>query len=150
LNHEHDDDDVIYHSVNRATETFMEWKISFGKRRFARCTTTKDYNAILQAWTKIPHLRGVPQRAQRILELMENEDPLLVSATIRSCNYVLYAWGHSQEHRRGTMAQHQFEKIAHERGAKQRAMANGDSYRIMIYAWVRSGIRRPPFVQQVV
>ena len=155
-----DDDTIIYLAVERATELLFQWRDlvvlsssnnnnnNNNNNNAMAPPTTQEYNAVLQAWTKIPHIRGVPQRAQRILELLEKEKQ--ATATIESYNYVLQTWAHSREHMRGTMAQTQFQKLQEEQtpGAAAGALnlkPNGDSYRTMIYAWVHSGESKAAF-----
>lgn len=139
-----DDDDSIYHAADRATDTLFQWRdeVSSGTTPISS-PTVKEYDAVLLAWTKIPHVRGVPQRAQRILEVLEKEAEQAV--TTESYNHVLYTWAHSREHMRGTMAQALFHKLTDNSAVKKLAKANGDSYRTMIYAWVHSGETKAAF-----
>ena len=100
--------------------------------------TTKHYNDVLQAWNRLPRVKGVAQRSQRILEEMDREsiDPLSdVRPTLESYNTVMSTWAQSREHMRATMGQNVFREM------KKYAMLepNGESHRIMLGAWASSG-----------
>eukprot|EP00980_Cylindrotheca_fusiformis_P022333 scaffold9191_cov114-Cylindrotheca_fusiformis.AAC.28 len=78
---------------------------------------------------KIDFVRGIPQRAQHILNLQANP-------TVESYNQVLKAWAYSGEHLRGTMSEQLFQKIVD---------PNGESYKNIIRAWCWSKERRSAF-----
>ena len=139
-----DNDDSIYQAADRATETLFRWRHEASMSPSALSPpTTEEYNAILLTWTKIPHVRGVPQRAQRLLEVMEGDEGQVPST--HSYNHVLFTWAHSHEHMRGTMAQNLFQKLVDISARQKFARPNGESYRIMIYAWAHSGEAKAAF-----
>ncbi|KAI2511525.1 hypothetical protein MHU86_2961 [Fragilaria crotonensis] len=139
-----ENDDSIYQAADRATETLFRWRHdALSSPSPISPPTIKEYNAILLTWAKIPHVRGVPQRAQRLLEIMEGNDEQVPSTD--SYNHVLYTWAHCHEHMRGTMAQNLFQKLVDNSAGKKSAKPNGESYRIMMYAWAHSGEAKAAF-----
>ena len=133
-----DDDDSIYQAADRATDALFQWRdeVAFSSTPISP-PTPKEFDAILLAWTKIPHVRGVPQRAERILDVLEREGEH--AATIDSYNHVLHTWAHSGEHMRGTMAQNLFQKLTVNSSRKKSLKADGATFRTMMYAWANSG-----------
>jgi hypothetical protein len=142
-----------YKGVDRATEVLFQWREAASKSGFLLSppSTTGDYQMILEAWTEIAHVKGVPQRAQYILELLEKDsDESLNLVTVESYNEVLKCWARSAEHLRGTMAQTLFTKLQeyeHQPSVlpKNKLQSNGTSYRTMIHAWVHSGESKAAF-----
>jgi hypothetical protein len=144
-------DKDMYHATDRASEVIFQWMIESLSNPSWSSPTIKECNLVLSAWSKVAHIRGVPQRAKYLLEAMEQN--MSDSLIIDSYNYVLHAWAYSREHLRGSMAQTQFEKIlrygdketSDTIGSKSVLKPNGQSYRIMIHAWVYSGESKAAF-----
>ena len=107
--------------------------------------TQHHYDAVLRAWLNVTRamlqaetpLRGIPQRAQRILEQMEEQED--VEPSIDHYNAVLETWGNSPEHLRATMAEKLFDKL------KDRITPTNETYLILIRAWCRSKQDRAAF-----
>jgi hypothetical protein len=120
---------------------------------------TGHCDAILTAWARASRAgrgiqtritRGMPQRAQFLLERMEATcvDPesdvdSRVRATVGSYNRVLEAWAYSGEHLRGTMAERIFVNLS--QGNVSGARPDGESYRLIIWAWALSRDGRAAF-----
>lgn len=98
-----------------------------------------------RSWT-----RGVPQRAQFLLERMEAAGGTKtgmggqvaaatavpdVYATLTGYNRVLMTWAYSSEHLRGASAERLFAKLL---ACKSIASPNTESYRLMVWAWALS------------
>ena len=115
--------------------------------------TRHHYNAVLHAWLNVTRimldaetpLRGIPQRSQRILELMEAQAKAFpesnVEPSIGHYNAVLEAWGNSPEHLRGSMAQALFDRMTERPGLEP----TNETYLIMIRGWCRSPQDRSAF-----
>lgn len=120
---------------------------------------TGHCDAVLVAWARASRAghrvqtrftRGIPQRAQFLLERMEatcmdpeNSVDSTARATVGSYNRVLEAWAYSGEHLRGTMAERIFVKLAE--GNVSGARLDGESYRLIIWAWALSRDARAAF-----
>jgi hypothetical protein len=115
-----DDPDSFVKAIDQATELIFnsEKDVYFH---------VNQYNSVLEAWSRIPQVKGAPQRAQRILQVMQQR---MVAPTIDSYNHVLETWANSREYLRGTCAELLFQQIE--------VPKNGHTYRIMIDAWVKS------------
>lgn len=108
--------------------------------------TQQHYNAVLNAWLLVTQsmleldtpLRGIPQRAQRVLEELQRQSKRdsTVEPTIQNYNAVIETWGNSPEHLRGTMAESVFQQVLE---------PNNDSYLAVIRAWCRSKQDRAAF-----
>jgi hypothetical protein len=83
-------------------------------------------------------LRGIPQRAQRVLEELQRQakSDSSVYPTIQDYNAVIETWGNSPEHLRGSMAESVFQQVLE---------PNNDSYLAVIRAWCRSKQDRAAF-----
>lgn len=115
--------------------------------------TWHHYDAVLRAWLDVTRtmlqaetpLRGIPQRAQRILEQMEEQAESYptsgVQPSIDHYNAVLEAWGNSPEHLRATRAEQLFSKLSDRPGVEP----NNETYLILIRAWCRSKQDRAAF-----
>ena len=83
--------------------------------------TQQHYTTVLNAWllvTKImlesdTPLSGIPQRAQRVLDEMQQQakSDVTLDPTIDQYNAVIETWWNSPEHLRGKMAEHVFQQI---------------------------------------
>ena len=93
----------------------------------ALCAWLNVTRAMLQA--KIP-VRGIPQRAQRILEEMEEQAD--VTPSIDNYNSVIEIWGNSLEHLRASMAEKLFDKLTNH------TKPTNETYLNLIRAWCRS------------
>lgn len=108
-------------------------------------------DAVLEAWATLSRaghgqslrlLRGVPQRAQFLLERMQasfastDETAAVARPSVESYNSVLEAWAWSDEHLRGAMAERIFDQVPR---------PNAHSYRAIILAWCQSRDRRAAF-----
>lgn len=111
--------------------------------------TQHHYEAVLEAWLYVTRrmlaldtpLRGIPQRAQRILEQFQEQastDPT-IQPTIHHYNTVLEIWGNSPEHLRATMAETLFQQLPPEMEADK------DTYLVLIRTWCRSKQDRAAF-----
>lgn len=108
-------------------------------------------------------LRGVPQRAQFLLDRMElshvkdyvdyngsfasGAPRTIVWPSVESYNRVVEAWAFSDEHLRGPMAEGVFQRLKSSCNTKTVPFLrlNGDSYRQIIWAWSLSRDRRAAF-----
>ena len=106
--------------------------------------TALQYHAVVTAWSKAPQVKGAPQRAQRVLEVMEarflNEESSARS-TVDMYNMLLQIWGQSQEHAKATFATQLLQRME-TRPSRLPIQPNNESYRILISAWCHSGQRR--------
>jgi hypothetical protein len=101
-----------------------------------------------------PELRGVPQRAQYLLDRMEGT-PGLAPPPTRAYHCVMECWAYSHEHRRATMAEGIFQRLhgsssssssgsgggRHQSGQQQQQRSRRpsfESHRIMVHAWGKS------------
>jgi hypothetical protein len=108
--------------------------------------TQQHYDAVLNAWLLVTRsmleldtpLRGIPQRAQRVLEELQRQakSDSSVYPTIQDYNAVIETWGNSPEHLRGSMAESVFQQVLE---------PNNDSYLAVIRAWCRSKQDRAAF-----
>ena len=114
--------------------------------------------------------RAIPQRAQHLLEQMEalyssdqqqvsavtttnhnkkkkNENDkekwIVVRPSVESYNRVMEAWTYSHEHLRGSMAERIFKQLSERTASGSRP--NGESFKLIIWAWALSGERRDAF-----
>jgi len=125
------------------------------RRKEINVELTRRCDAVLTAWARASRAghrkttritRAIPQRAQFLLERMEasysiNESTeRTVRPSVESYNRVLEAWVYSNEHLRGAMAERIFQKLA-----KGGGHPNGESYRLIIWAWALSRDRRAAF-----
>lgn len=104
--------------------------------------TSTHYMAVLTAWSLVPHdQKGVPQRAQRVLELMESRSTTTTSRpTIDMYNRVFNIWGQSKEHARATFATQLFNTMS--TSSKNLVQPTAETFRIMIQVWCNSGQKR--------
>jgi uncharacterized protein YfbU (UPF0304 family) len=107
--------------------------------------TQHHYDAVLHAWLNVTRamlqaetpLRGIPQRAQRILEQMDEQND--VQPSLDHYNAAIEIWGNSSEHLRASMAEKVFDKLPD--GIKP----TNETYLILIRAWCRSKQDRAAF-----
>jgi len=113
--------------------------------------TQHHYDDVLGAWLQVTRtmleldtpLRGIPQRAQRILEQMHEQaktDPD-IQPYIHHYNVVLETWGNSPEHLRATMAENLFQRLSVIPGLEP----DNETYLTLIRAWCRSKQDRAAF-----
>lgn len=111
--------------------------------------TQHHYNAVLDAWLKVTRtmleldtpLRGIPQRAELILQQMQQqaETDASIEPCIHHYNAVMEMWGNSPEHLRATMAENLFQSIP--AGVEP----DNETYLTLIRAWCRSKQDRAAF-----
>jgi hypothetical protein len=112
--------------------------------------SSHHFVAVLKAWTnaceaaheagltKSDFVRGIPQRAQHILNLETSSNTNTNNnPSVESYNQVIKAWAYSGEHLRGTMAEQIFQKVDE---------PNGETFRLIIRAWCWSKERRCAFI----
>jgi len=99
--------------------------------------SVQQYNQVLEGWGRVANIKGAPQQAQKLLEEMRSEELIKNKLTIESFNAVLSTWANSREHLRGSAAEEFFRTIS--------VPKNGETYRIMIKAWVCSNEIRSAF-----
>ena len=106
--------------------------------------TASQYHDVISAWSKVPQIKGAPQRAQRVLEEMEarflNEESSARS-TVDMYNVLIKIWGQSQEHAKATFATQLLQRME-TRSSRSPIQPNKESYCIIISAWCHSGQRR--------
>jgi hypothetical protein len=152
---------TVYGDVKNRTgiELSEEEEAGRRQRKHFNPDLTAHCDAVLVAWARASRAghrvqtritRGIPQRAQFLLERMEATcmDPessvdSTARATVGSYNRVLEAWAYSGEHLRGTMAERIFVKLSE--GNVSGARADGESYRLIIWAWALSRDARAAF-----
>jgi hypothetical protein len=152
---------TVYGDVKNRTgiELSEEEEAGRRQRKHFNPDLTEHCDAVLVAWARASRAshrvqtritRGIPQRAQFLLERMEatcmDTDSSVDStarATVGSYNRVLEAWAYSGEHLRGTMAERIFVKLSE--GNVSGARADGESYRLIIWAWALSRDARAAF-----
>jgi hypothetical protein len=113
--------------------------------------TQHHYDVVLNAWLQVTRtmleldtpLRGIPQRAQRILEQMQQQASTdsTIQPIIHHYNTVLETWGNSPEHLRATMAENLFQQVLELPGLE----VNNETYLTLIRAWCRSKQDRAAF-----
>lgn len=107
--------------------------------------TQHHYDAVLHAWLNVTRamlraetpLKGIPQRAQRILEQMKQQND--VQPSIDHYNTVIEIWGNSPEHLRASMAEKVFDELPDD------IKPTNETYLILIRAWCRSKQDRAAF-----
>jgi hypothetical protein len=140
-------------------EVSEEEDASRRRRKAFNVVQTERCDAVLTAWARAVRAghgfttritRGIPQRAQFLLEQMEatyaNPEASVdstVRATVGSYNRVLEAWAYSGEHLRGNMAERIFTNLSE--GNVSGAKPNAESYRMVIWAWSLSRDGRAAF-----
>jgi hypothetical protein len=151
----------VYGDVKNRTGIELSEEEEAGRRQRKNFNPvlTEHCDAVLTAWARASRAghrvqtritRGIPQRAQFLLERMEATyvDPessvdSTARATVGSYNRVLEAWAYSGEHLRGTMAERVFANLS--TGNVSGARLDGESYRLIIWAWSLSRDPRAAF-----
>ena len=152
---------TVYGDVKNRTgiELSEEEEAGRRQRKHFNPDLTAHCDAVLVAWARASRAshrvqtritRGIPQRAQFLLERMEatcmdteSSVDSTARATVGSYNRVLEAWAYSGEHLRGTMAERIFVKLSESNVSGARA--DGESYRLIIWAWALSRDARAAF-----
>lgn len=109
--------------------------------------TQHHYESVLEAWLRVTQtmleldtpLRGIPQRAQRVLEQMQaqSETDPSIQPDIYHYNVVIEIWGNSPEHLRATTAENLFQQLP--------MKPDNETYLKLIRAWCRSNQDRAAF-----
>lgn len=105
--------------------------------------TLGHYQMVLTAWSRVAHIKGVPQRAQQVLESMEaratttttGKSTSIARPSVELYNLVLRIWAHSTEHSRATFASHLLDRMG------PRLTPNAETHRMILLAWCLSGQR---------
>ena len=117
--------------------------------------SSHHYDAAVTAWSRcvsrgpIWALRGIPQRAQAVLERMETlslDRSSGVRPTVETYNRVIEAWSNStNEYGFAPLAQAVYERMGHGPAAHLGIQPNDRTIRTMIRCWTRSDLKNAAF-----
>jgi len=112
------------------------------------------YDAAVTAWSRcvsrgpVYAIRGIPQRAQAVLERMEAlslNRSSGVRPTVETYNKVIEAWGNSGEYAFAPLAQAVYERMENGPAAHLDIRPNDKTIRTMVRVWARSDLKNAAF-----
>jgi hypothetical protein len=130
-------EDNLLDAAERANELLNEmYAKATQENNLLLLPTSMHYQMAVTAWSKVSRIKGVPQRAQQVLEAMEaRATTTSTRPSVELYNLVLRIWAGSTEHSRATFASHLLDRM------EPRLKPNAETHRMMLLAWCHSGQR---------